>query len=138
MDAPRLTSTLDRWWVKLSSGKTVDVAAHGAKDTVDFFRGSANRLGDPQHVSFAVAKPCRALADALARIVALDLGDPAGRSESGQVVLLEADPAGGQLVHVASMSSTFRAICVDVPGEALADAKSPNSSFAARAPALGR
>lgn len=44
----------------------------------------------------------------------------------------------GSSCAVASMSSTFRAICVDVPREAPADAKSLNSPFAARVPALGR
>jgi hypothetical protein len=53
-------------------------------------------------------------------------------------VLLEADPAGRNSCTVASMTSTFQAICVNVRGDAPADANTPNSPFAARAPALGR
>ena len=97
------------------------------------FRGSANRLGDPQHVCFAVAKPCRALADALARIVAVELGDPVGRSESGQAALLEADAAGGQLVHrrvdVVNLPDDLRG---RAPRGAGGGEESPNSPLAPR------
>jgi hypothetical protein len=47
MDAPRLTSGLDRWWVTIRSGETVDIVAHGAKEQGDFLVFVALSAGTP-------------------------------------------------------------------------------------------
>jgi hypothetical protein len=61
MNAPTLTSPLDRWWVNLNSGETVDVAAHGAKEHGDFLVFVALAEGQPNFEVALAAFPRRAV-----------------------------------------------------------------------------
>ena len=78
-------------------------------------------LPDPDQVALAVAKPGAALAaGALARVVALDLGDAVAGDEAGDVVVLEHDAAGAQLregrLEVLDLEGHLRVLTRRAPG----------------------
>ena len=71
----------------------------------------------PMRLPSAVAKPRGSFTlAALARVVALDLGDAVGGPQAGHVDLLEHNAAAPQLGHDGVEIVDLHAICVNVPG----------------------
>src|SRR6266511_4305708 len=68
-----------------------------------------DRLADREQVALAVSEPSGSLADALARIVVVDLREPVDRPHPWQVVLLEHHASGPEVRY-------GRLDVVDLPG----------------------